>query len=372
VPDADRSKLGAGDRVGKWEIEQALSPSSPTTYLAHHVEDSAKKALIKVLPKGADAMARAKREVRILKALDHAAIPQFVDFGFSQTDNAVWLATEYFPGSTLAEIVREEPPDWQQTCRLFHQIAGALAEVHSNGFVHQAVSADNVVVSRDGRVQFADFETAEEASELERASAPVHLGPLAYAAPELAKQSRSPRTDLYALGVMLHETLTRRGAFPLMVTADRNAALRFLDYKRKEAPPLDPGADHPTWLRNIVRKATEPDPDRRLPDAETFVMFLDAAQTAWDAAPPATQTPAPANRQSTSTEPPPMIMMVRPSIAGPAVPVLVAANSPALDAPETPMVPLAYASAAVGGFVTGIAAGLLLIGAIDTSYVNIH
>lgn len=371
-PDND-AKLGAGDRVGKWQLELALSPGVPETYLAHHVETPDKQALIKVLPKGADAMANAKREVRVLRALDHPAIPKFYDFGFSQATSAVWLATEYVDGTTLADFVISDPPDWKHTCKIFHQIASALAEVHTGGFVHQGISADKILITREGRVQFADFESAVEASELERAAAPVDLGPLAYAAPELATQGRSPRTDLYALGVMLHETLTGKAAFPLMVTADRRAALRFLDYKRKEAPPLDPGESVPTWLRNIVRKATEPDPDRRIPDAEAFLMWLDAAQASWDPPPPVdAPPPLGASRASTGSEAPPRIMMVRPSIVSPAVPVLLAANSPEPSAPETPMVPIAYATTAVFGVVTGIAAAALLIAVIDASIVNVR
>ncbi len=363
--------LGAGDRVGKWEIELALSPGVPQTYLAHQVDLPDKQALIKVLPKGADAMANAKREVRILRALDHPAIPKYYDFGFSQANSAVWLATEYCDGVTLADYVREDAPDWKQTCKIFHQIASALAEVHTGGFVHQAISADRVRVTRTGRVQFDDFDDAVEASELERAASPADLGPLAYAAPELATQGRSPRSDLYALGVMLQETLTGRSAFPVMVTADRRAALRFLDYKRKEAPPLDPGEGVPTWLRNIVRKATEPDPERRIPDAEAFVMWLEAAQASWDPEPVAPPV-APVQRAATSPNAPPRIMMVRPSIQSPAVPVLLAPNSPEPTAPETPMVPIAYATTAVFGLVTGVAAAVLIIGTIDARYLNLH
>lgn len=372
MPADNESKPGTGDRLGKWQIDLALSPGAPETYLAHLADVPEKQALIKVLPKGADAMANAKREVRILRALDHPSIPKYFDFGFSQAHNAVWLATEYFDGATLADFVREERPDWKQTCKIFHAIASALAEVHTGGFVHQALSADRLLIDRSGRVQFADFDDAVEGSELERASAPADLGPLAYAAPELANQSRSPRSDLYALGVMLHETLTGKAAFPVMVTADRRAALRFLDYKRKEAPPLDPGESVPTWLRNIVRKATEPDPERRIPDAEAFLMWLDAAQASWDPEPVAPPQPTATRAPTASGAAPPRIMMVRPSIQSPAVPVLLAANSPEPTSPETPMVPIAYATTAVFGMVTGIAAAVLIIGFVDARYLNIH
>ena len=105
-------------------------------------------------------------------------------------------------------------------------------------------------------------------------------------------------------------------------------------------------------------------------------MWLDAAQASWSPAPPvqfaATPPPIMGARTSTATIEAPRIMMVRPSIASPAVPVLLAPDSPEPTGPETPMVPIAYASTAVFGLVSGIAAAMLLIAVIDASYVNIH
>lgn len=291
-----RSRIETGETVGKWQIVQALTPGVPAVYLARHLDDADKLATIKVIPKNPEAATLVKREVRILRALDHPAVPKVYDFGFSKIDDAVWVATEYFDGATLADALRQDAPDWQSTCRLFYTLARGLREAHAQGIVHQAVRPEKVLVGTEGRVQFTDFESAMEAGDLERASSPRDFGPLAYAAPELATRGHSPRTDLYSLGVMLHEALSHRTAFPAMATTDRKSALRFLDYKRTEAPPLDPGTDLPPWLRNLVRKATDPDPERRLPDADAFVGWLEAARARGTSPPRRRPVPSPSRR----------------------------------------------------------------------------
>lgn len=362
MPSDSRSRIDTGETVGKWQVVQALTPGVPALYLARHLDNPDKLGTIKVVPKNPEAANQVKREVRILRSMDHPAIPKVYDFGFSQIDDAVWVATEYFDGATLADTLRQDPPDWQHTCRLFYQLAKGLHEAHAQGIVHQAVRPEKVLVSVEGRVQFADFETALEAGDLERTSSPLDFGPLAYAAPELANRGHSPRTDLYALGVMLHEALSHSTAFPAMATTDRKSALRFLEYKRTEVPPLDPGEALPSWLRNLVRKATDPDPERRLPDADAFVGWLEAAQSAWDVESPKAPRPP-----AEPAAPPPRIVMVRPSIDAPAVPVLIAGDSPDPVAVESPLMPVVYVTVATVGGVVGLAAGILTIVLINAS-----
>ena len=170
-----RSRIETGETVGKWQIVQALTPGVPAVYLARHLDDADKLATIKVIPKNPEAATLVKREVRILRALDHPAVPKVYDFGFSKIDDAVWVATEYFDGATLADALRQDAPDWQSTCRLFYTLARGLREAHAQGIVHQAVRPEKVLVGTEGRVQFTDFESAMEAGDLERASSPREL-----------------------------------------------------------------------------------------------------------------------------------------------------------------------------------------------------
>lgn len=326
--------LDPGDVLGDWVVEAPLTHAEPQLYAAHKEEDKAVQALLKVRVWTREADAGHHREVSFLRSVEHEAIATLVDCGTDLPADAVWCALEPFDATPLSDHLRTGPLPWREACAAFAMVADALARVHASGRVHRDLQPAKIMLGADGAVRLVGFELCMTPSELARRPPP--LGALAYLAPEvLADPLIHPsRADLYAFGCVLYESLTGQSAFPAaaMGAQEPDALLQWKT--RTEA--LDPGETAPDWLRNLVRKCTEPDPDRRLPDVEALVGWLDAARSSWEVA-PAPPAPPPL--------PPPSLTRVRPRLAPPRI----------QHAPANRKLELLYLAAAVMGFLTAIA-----------------
>ena len=267
--------LPTGAVVGSWRVEDIVSLGVPRTFRARHVGVST-EALLKVVPHAKAQAEAQEREVAALRNLVHPALPQVLDFGIDPDAGVVWTAFE-----------------WRAACRLFRDLGAALATVHAEGIVHRDLRPTNVLVGPAGEATLAGFDFAMTQEALERlADAP--FGDLAYLAPEVLRDPahHGSKADVYAFGCLMYEVLTGRAAFPAAAWGEQaDQAIRMLDWKTR-SEPLDPGEDVPDWLRSMVVKCTDPDPDRRLPDIEALVGWLDAAEPSW-VGPRAKLTPAP-------------------------------------------------------------------------------
>lgn len=352
-----------GEAIGRWVVQDCISPGQPTVYRCHRADDDTQVALVKMMPKDAAFMEQARREVRILRNLDHPSIPRVIDFGLLR-DRGVWVASNSFDGYTLADQLRDGPLDWREACRLFHQLSQALAHIHENAVVHQDVNPNKILLG-DERVQLVGFECALDANEAQATTVP--LGTISYLAPEVITEGETPgpRADLYALGVVFYEALTGRPAFPAALVDDQTEIKERMREWKTRANPLDPGEGFPKWLANLIRQATHPDPRERLPDMDAFHGWLDAASASWALEPTAPPAPVAA---PPPLVPPPMLSVAAPSIAPPA----------ALPAPLPPpqrglsdgMVrPLIHLAAAALGIIFGFGFAMVVIVLIDSEYL---
>jgi serine/threonine protein kinase len=120
-----------------------------------------------------------------------------------------WM--ELVEGETLEEALQRSgtvPAD--EACRIGASIAGALAAVHDAGIVHGDVKAANVIRDRDGKIFLTDFGSGAAVSSGSEESSGRSGTPL-YMAPEtLLSGERTPRSDLYSLGVLLFRMVTGR------------------------------------------------------------------------------------------------------------------------------------------------------------------
>jgi serine/threonine protein kinase len=145
----------------------------------------------------------------------HAAIVPVVDT-WQDAHNAYLLMPLYASDARRTPPTKEQVPVWIRT------IAEALAHVHSEGFVHQDVKPENFLLDEKGSLVLADFSIAVPIGTV---GAPP-ANPL-YAAPEqLLGQAVSAATDVYALGIVLHEWLS--GAHPLAHLSAKVALMRQL------------------------------------------------------------------------------------------------------------------------------------------------
>ncbi|MEQ9569113.1 MAG: serine/threonine-protein kinase, partial [Longimicrobiales bacterium] len=164
---------------------------------------------------------RLLQEARTVASLDHPNIVPIHEVGVDDHD-ALFLVFGYAPGETLkARLEREGrlPPD--EALAAAAGVARALAAAHERGIVHRDVKPSNVLVGDDGTVRLTDFGIARRPGVSGPASA---FGTPAYMAPEAREGSPpDPRTDVWAMGVVLHEMLT--GHRPEVDAAGRAGAV---------------------------------------------------------------------------------------------------------------------------------------------------
>jgi non-specific serine/threonine protein kinase len=223
----------------------------------------------------AEELERFGREARLITELRHPNIVRGYDF--DTTPGAAYLTMEPLKGATVAELLDTQGPfSPERTADIGAQLASALQTVHDAGWVHRDIDTGNVVIEPGGRAKLLDFGVATPTDTREPDLAMREYTP-GYSAPERVPSELGgmahggPATDLYSLGVVMHEMATGRPVFP-------GRAKRRLARQRTELPPrLDqvvPGT--PRELSDVVARLLEPEYARRPQSAAEVLERLSA------------------------------------------------------------------------------------------------
>lgn len=217
-------------------------------------------------------------EARALARLQHANIVSV--FSVGAVDGHPYIVSEYVVGETLAELPLPVP--WRRVLSLGVGLARGLAAAHRQGVLHRDLKPSNALVTREGEVKLLDFGLAERfevGAEL-ASGAPLLVGTLPYLAPELlAGGPATARSDLYALGLILHELCT--GQVP------RRASRRPEDTPPRA--PLGPEVD-PDFAALILR-CLAVEPQERFASAEALCEALEHLERSIAPAPLAAGNP---------------------------------------------------------------------------------
>ena len=145
---------------------------------------------------------RFQREARAIASLNHSHICSLYDVGPN------YLVMELLKGETLAEKLKRGRLSIEQTLLHGGEIADALAAAHAKGVVHRDMKPGNIMITKAG-VKVLDFGLAKCSQDENLTGSNVVMGTPAYMAPEQREgQQCDTRTDIYALGLMLHEMAT--------------------------------------------------------------------------------------------------------------------------------------------------------------------
>ncbi len=211
---------------------------------------------------------RFRREKEVLSDLGHPSIVRLLDFG--EDAQGLFIVMEYAPGVNLEEVLEGgRPIDTDRCLMMFADLADGLRHAHDRGIHHRDVKAENVVVREDGWASLVDFGVALKRGASRLTNAGFVMGTLAYLPPEVIQGE--PRDgvqgDIYALGQLLCEALTGNKAFR-GDPSDKSSRRRWaaLTTEKLESPALDPGPGFDEPLRDLVRRATAPEPEDRLTD----------------------------------------------------------------------------------------------------------
>jgi hypothetical protein len=158
-----------------------------------------------------DAEARFRREGDVARRLRHPALARTLAFG--EVSGELYLAQEYVEGVDLVEI-RKSEISVPTALHIVSEIARALDHVHGFeglGLVHRDVAPANIRLSFDGECKLLDFGLVSSPAHAGMTAPGTVLGRMPYLAPEVKKGGRADvRSDVYSLGVVLWELLTRR------------------------------------------------------------------------------------------------------------------------------------------------------------------
>ncbi len=156
--------------------------------------------------------ARMKREFRALSSLKHPNIVRVLDYG--ENAGVPYLALEYIEGQTMQQWI-EARPSLEAVRFIFAQLCDALEEVHAAGLLHRDLKPENVMLTAQNLVKLMDFglsKANDNSLLLTREGAMV--GTVLYMSPEQCRGLElDPRSDLYALGVMLYQAVSGRMPF---------------------------------------------------------------------------------------------------------------------------------------------------------------
>jgi hypothetical protein len=270
------SRLEPGATLGGFVLEQELHRGGMGSLWRARREGRAEPVVVKVpfLGEGEDVstVIGFEAERMILPRLNGPHAPRFIaagDFGA-----APYLAMEFVPGETLEARLRRSRLGIDEIVAIGRRIAAALQNIHDQHVLHLDVKPANVMLRPDGEVVLLDFGLSrhDELPDLIGEETDLPVGTGAYIAPEQILGYRGdPRSDIFALGVVLYELVTGQLPFgsPQRETGTRKRLWR------DPVPPRALNAACPPWLQEVILRCLEVHPDARYSSAAQVAFALD-------------------------------------------------------------------------------------------------
>jgi eukaryotic-like serine/threonine-protein kinase len=292
--------LKPGDRLGPYEIECFVGAGGfGSVYRALDTRLSravAIKVLSGAIAADADVLGRFRQEARAAASLNH---PHICLVHEVEHDRGVdYIVMELVEGRPLSELIPPGGLPVPSAVRFGTQIADALAHAHARGIVHRDLKPRNVMVTGSGEAKIVDFGLARRVRPVDdptgtRTAQAVEgstTGTPAYMAPEtLRGEGADTRSDIWALGVLLHEMVTGTLPFDGRTVAEITSAIL------RDAP-RQPPADVPPGLSAIVRRCLAKEPAERYQAAGEVRSALEMVATGQSER-PLVQEPRPPSRR---------------------------------------------------------------------------
>jgi len=271
----DGAEEGLPALIGPYEVLGVLGVGGMGTVYRARDPDLARELAIKVLPDdfvSSTQLARFEREARLLASLNHPNIATIHAIG--ETDGRPYLVLELIEGESLSQHLTGGPLPVEEAIDLGRQVAEAIEAAHEAGIVHRDLKPANVMITARGLVKILDFGIAKVAGPgapapegMEITSHGTLLGTIPYMSPEqIGGKEIDERSDLWALGCVLYETLTGTSPF------DRTtSALTFVAIQKEEPDLTALPKGTPEGLRQLIAGCLDKDPDGR-PDSATVAL----------------------------------------------------------------------------------------------------
>jgi serine/threonine protein kinase/tetratricopeptide (TPR) repeat protein len=268
--------LSAGDHLGPYKILTSIGAGGMGEVYRAQDAKLGRDVALKVLPAemahDPERLARFHREAKALAQLDH---PNIVTIHSVEECNGVhFLTMQLVEGRSLDRVIPASGLPLEQIVEIARALGDALAVAHDKGIVHRDLKPGNVMVTNEGHVKVLDFGLAKDVRAANggdltltsdsQTQMGVVMGTPAYMSPEQAAgRLLDHRTDIFSLGVVLHEMATGRRPFEGTSSAELVSAIL------RDTPPsvTDARPYLPSDLARIIRRCLEKDPSHRVQTA---------------------------------------------------------------------------------------------------------
>jgi serine/threonine protein kinase/tetratricopeptide (TPR) repeat protein len=296
--------LASGTRLAVYEIHAPIGAGGMGEVYRATDTRLGRGVAVKILPaemaEDPDRLARFHREARAVAALNHPNVVTL--YSVEECDGVHFLTMELIEGQPLDRLISANGLTVERIVEIAGAVAEGLAAAHEKGIVHRDLKPANVMVTAEGRVKVLDFglakdvgpETSNDATMTSagRTQAGIVMGTPAYMSPEqVSGRALDRRSDIFSLGVMLHEMATGRRPFEGTSSAELVSSIL------RDHPPLvtDVRPDLPRDLARIIRRCLEKEPRHRLQTARDVTNeFRDLARP---------QSPAPSSTSRSAAAP---------------------------------------------------------------------
>jgi TolB-like protein len=294
--------LASGTRLGSYEIHAPIGAGGMGEVYRATDTRLGREVAVKILPaameQNPDRLARFHREARAVAALNHPNVVTL--YSVEECDGVHFLTMELVDGISLDLHIPESGMTADQIVEIAGALAEGLAAAHEKGILHRDLKPANVMLTKEGRVKILDFGLAKEVdtdthqdatlTSANHTQVGVVMGTPAYMSPEqISGRPLDHRTDIFSLGIMLHEMATGRRPFAGTSSAELASAIL------RDTPPsvTESRPDLPGDLARVIRRCLEKEPRHRVQTARDISNEFRDLQRASQARPVSNSAAAP-------------------------------------------------------------------------------
>ena len=261
------------ERLGPYRLLQQIGTGGMGAVYRAYDERLHRPVALKRVRRSSKSSAKVAEEARAIAQLSHANIVQVYDL--LSHDDGDWIVMELVEGLTLREILRQRRPEVDEVLRYALDIAKGLAAAHGRSLVHRDLKTENVMITSEGRAKILDFGLAMAVNAGQPAdmkAGRIQGTPRAMSPEQAMGDPVDPRSDLFALGVLIYECLNGQSPFSRNAKGAYQILWRVCTASPEPLCDVEPSV--PQGLSDLVDRLLEKTPERRPQSAEEVVVAL--------------------------------------------------------------------------------------------------